>query len=1357
MHVECAKFLFFCNAVELFNANAVFELRLRRRFPFERKGSSYELRKLWMTDSGASIKYVAHYAADSIILVAMSTLNKVVIVALLRGTSSFNETHIGEYEWYSMPEKEIVSIAFSPTGHWLFLQSVDGDIHILHVSMLVPTNVLWNLPFAQEALHFSREEISALQGRKSTDFLDVPTSLLCFLTLPNKNPTLAYGNKRGDVYLVNPESSVRCKICSINESVRRLEYARDPLSHSYLLVTGSLGAQWTVPLQSSSIKFESDCFRAQECVPLPVTGAFIVDSNGTSTWAHMEADALSLYHTNAFRNPYFRIPLPPSTDIVKYTDLITFACNVADSRLEYVINCCIPSPASAAFNCTLVPTQLPGQWGPVLECICECDDTHRALPACVVVFRKGIFIAEPIQSPTDVCRQLLKLYRHFSFAEAWCNATQLDFRTLGEEMANKFMLEQEWEGALKMCQRVKMSSAEIIKVFAEFGALHRLWGHVKVWLCLQRERESEFNRVYNAAFEALLNSSMQNTSSEETSLLLADLNELLTSYPCPNVVEYAAKIARLGYWTTLLNFAKAQRLRPRNLLQLIVDNDVTAERGKQNDHYYSLLVYVCDKVTRLPQSCEDVLSKFFKSVASLTRSLSPYWLECLWKRMNLDVYSFPDDQLSGNDRNAYEGKFEVAFAYRMLYLNLLCQLDNAISESCHRAGIGEQYLEKRVECWCDIPLNGLAAGLNSSCVLTSDLNIRTYGEVVYNGCSLVANPAAKILIRQVACGFRHAVFLDYAGMVHAVGDNHFGQVGLENESWFAEAKLVLPRQGLVEFPVKKVTCGAYHSAAILANGTVVTWGWNVHGQLGHGNAVDKTIPTPVEQFVEQAIRLSDVQCGYAHTLFLSDEGILFVCGSNARAQLGLSSQVRKVSRPTCLTLGKVDRIRCIACSLSTNLALSDGHPAELWSWGKSSSSWQRFLNMLKRRGAEGNVSKKNNRERALHQDHVPVLVNTTELCDEITSLHCGFAHFAVVTTSGSVYTWGDNDSYQLGSKGLKRRKYPSENTKVALKEAASSVALGSNHSLVIDRRGTLWGFGKRQSMITHKLDDQKDDCLSKPTLLEADYKFVVPDRRPIVLSAWRSFVSVTRCLLRGCRNRLTCMHNLYIGSFCSPMRLSLLLLLSGAVKQSFQVLKERVLREDCNIDQLTDVLSTYELYFNCCKSDSALRSAYVESLVSFTEACVHVPCVKTFFCHHRGLTPKMFRSIATISNSPAVLFDLLIGESILLESSPQVAYGTVELPSTTETKDLNPIYYYACGHSQGTEEACKLAFDCEQKANLGQTSLPAGFVRDILLPEFLANYRNTKMCFTCWVKITSEAIVNDLFYVSLHLSCYTAI
>lgn len=42
--------------------------------------------------------------------------------------------------------------------------------------------------------------------------------------------------------------------------------------------------------------------------------------------------------------------------------------------------------------------------------------------------------------------------------------------------------------------------------------------------------------------------------------------------------------------------------------------------------------------------------------------------------------------------------------------------------------------------------------------------------------------------------------------------------------------------------------GQFHSAAVDEKGNLFTWGWNVWGQLGHGNrsTEDKLVPTKVD-------------------------------------------------------------------------------------------------------------------------------------------------------------------------------------------------------------------------------------------------------------------------------------------------------------------------------------------------------------------------------------------------------------------------------------------------------------------------------------------------------------------------------
>ena len=48
---------------------------------------------------------------------------------------------------------------------------------------------------------------------------------------------------------------------------------------------------------------------------------------------------------------------------------------------------------------------------------------------------------------------------------------------------------------------------------------------------------------------------------------------------------------------------------------------------------------------------------------------------------------------------------------------------------------------------------------------------------------------------------------------------------------------------------------------------VFTWGWGVHGQLGHGDFCDVTIPKEMTSLCD----VTRVKGGYAHTLFLTAE------------------------------------------------------------------------------------------------------------------------------------------------------------------------------------------------------------------------------------------------------------------------------------------------------------------------------------------------------------------------------------------------------------------------------------------------------------------------------------------------------
>ena len=85
----------------------------------------------------------------------------------------------------------------------------------------------------------------------------------------------------------------------------------------------------------------------------------------------------------------------------------------------------------------------------------------------------------------------------------------------------------------------------------------------------------------------------------------------------------------------------------------------------------------------------------------------------------------------------------------------------------------------------------------------------------------------------------------------------------------------------------KVVSGINHTIALKADGTVWTWGYNHHGQLGDGTTKSSYIP--------QKIGLTDVidiAAGDHFSMALKKDGSVWVWGFNDRGQLAQGNTVR---------------------------------------------------------------------------------------------------------------------------------------------------------------------------------------------------------------------------------------------------------------------------------------------------------------------------------------------------------------------------------------------------------------------------------------------------------------------------------
>lgn len=110
-----------------------------------------------------------------------------------------------------------------------------------------------------------------------------------------------------------------------------------------------------------------------------------------------------------------------------------------------------------------------------------------------------------------------------------------------------------------------------------------------------------------------------------------------------------------------------------------------------------------------------------------------------------------------------------------------------------------------------------------------------------------------------------------------------------------------------------ISAGTDHTCALVHDGTVRCWGWNVQGQLGIGTAgpeTDSAHPVPVVRSVAegggQLTGVTAIAAGAGHTCALIDDETVRCWGNNGSGQLGDGSTTRRTNPVTVLASGTAD-------------------------------------------------------------------------------------------------------------------------------------------------------------------------------------------------------------------------------------------------------------------------------------------------------------------------------------------------------------------------------------------------------------------------------------------------------------------
>ena len=175
----------------------------------------------------------------------------------------------------------------------------------------------------------------------------------------------------------------------------------------------------------------------------------------------------------------------------------------------------------------------------------------------------------------------------------------------------------------------------------------------------------------------------------------------------------------------------------------------------------------------------------------------------------------------------------------------------------------------------------IAAGREFSACVSSTGHLFTFGAnnkgQLGTGDIESRNIPHKVLgfqeVGAVTCGSYYTVFVTSANEAYGMGDNNFGQLGYIS----SENEVIYPTRVPIDNDILKVACGENHSVYLTLEGDVWVCGENLHGQLGIGNT-QRVVSPPIR--IPKMNSIKSIGCGDSHTVVMDFEHNLFVTGRN---------------------------------------------------------------------------------------------------------------------------------------------------------------------------------------------------------------------------------------------------------------------------------------------------------------------------------------------------------------------------------------------------------------------------------------------------------------------------------------------
>ncbi|MCX7556998.1 proprotein convertase P-domain-containing protein [Xanthomonadaceae bacterium JHOS43] len=280
-------------------------------------------------------------------------------------------------------------------------------------------------------------------------------------------------------------------------------------------------------------------------------------------------------------------------------------------------------------------------------------------------------------------------------------------------------------------------------------------------------------------------------------------------------------------------------------------------------------------------------------------------------------------------------------------------------------------------------------------------------------------------VREISVGSSHTCALTNEGGVYCWGggaNGELGDGGRENRS------MPVAVSGL-SGGVQDIAAGSGHTCALLANGTVQCWGYNVAGQLGDNSTTTRLTPWPVQGLAG----VQAISAGRHHTCALTTAGAVRCWGSNGAGQLGDGTQTNRRAPQPVVNLSS--GVRAISAGMDHTCAVTTAGAVHCW-------------------GYNGYGQLGINATFPFYLTPQPVHGLT-----DVREVSAGGVHSCAVRYFGELFCWGGNDKGQLGDGTSTNRLVP-----VAIQGMGrvQEVSTGGAHTCVVRSDSWVLCFGGNQ-------------------------------------------------------------------------------------------------------------------------------------------------------------------------------------------------------------------------------------------------------------------------------------------------------